>query len=160
MKYIKTSFGILLALSVLLVSGFASVSAAPVGVVWTTSSGASSPIDIEFEMGETVYIFWTINDTSVNVDIEITDNDGNNLAWVATNRAYSNQPVTWVTNSEGRFYVNVYEHETGAQIGTTYLICASTFNVTVVPESMLGAVAAIGAAFGAFGLVKYRKIKI
>ncbi|MDT8782038.1 MAG: hypothetical protein IAX22_05255 [Candidatus Bathyarchaeota archaeon] len=162
MKFLIKPLIIVITLSALIFSGLSSVNATPTGAVWTTSSGASSPINTVFKVGDTVYIFWHIDVNPVNVDIIISEdqNGDHPVATVVTNRAYDNQPVEWTAAFEGKYYVIVYDHTTHEQLNSAAIICSSTLQITVVPESLLGAVTAIGAAFGTFGFLKYRKSKL
>jgi len=111
------------------------------GTVWTTD-GSGTP-KITFNPGETIYIHWVANG---NVNIRLSHKaSGLDHEWL-------NQPPSGVIGHVPTKGTGYYTIEcTGAQskeiaVGTVF----------VIPELVLGTVAALIASFGAFRLMKLK----
>ncbi|XES78349.1 MAG: hypothetical protein ACBZ72_05600 [Candidatus Bathyarchaeia archaeon] len=104
----------------------------------------------QFNHGETVYVklVSTAPDGSV-ADITILDSDGNVVAgpWMAQSAGSIN---SFVPPTSGYYFVNV----NGQPVFT--IAVATLF---VLPESVFGTLAAVGAAFAAFGTIAIVKKK-
>jgi len=84
------------------------------------------------------------------VTINIADSDLNLVATVATDIAEPS-PQTWVAGPAGEYWVWGWAANGNQKVPVT------SSSLSVVPESALGALAIFGAAFAAFGIVKYKK---
>lgn len=164
-KIVATITLSLLIITALSAVGFAAaITQAPTAThVTLVITDTNDNLRTEFAASEQIKLTWTASinpppttPTDVIVDIEIRlDDEYETLKW-----SYYGAPgvgtVTIDPLEPGSYTVKVIgvNGYTGAQktIGVDGLF--------VVPESILGTLAVIGAGFAAFGLVKYKKLKL
>lgn len=82
--------------------------------------------------------------------INIADSDLNLVATVATDIT-GPSPQTWIAGPAGEYWVWVWDANGNQKVPVT------SSSLSVVPESVLGALAMFGAIFTAFGIVKCKK---
>ena len=116
--------------------------------VWTTD--ADNVKTNQFSVGQTVLIWWNPNPSNSEVDITIFDSQENVVAGPYFNQAPNVQPIVFVPEEQGYYFVYV----NGQPVFT---IASATF--FVVPEAAIGALAALGAGLAAFGIVKLKPKK-
>jgi hypothetical protein len=175
MKKFKKYSLLAIALSMLIIGSAANVTAAPPGgTIWTNDdiNNAGDRV-FEFSPGDNVYIFWETSEpdtTTWTIELKATDLFTATIATLATGKTESQQPVIWIAgdnNGDGVFdgtdnfipntryyFVLIKEGDATCQINSEVIAVSSAF---VVPEFLLGTLAALGAAFAAFAIVKIKK---
>jgi hypothetical protein len=158
----------ILMLSSFMVTVASAATAITVGSIWADSQ-LNDPNQLykisQAYVGQRVYIYWdTVNPTSGTVDItvETYDQYGDYVSTitVGTSLTPSQSGTTEasfvVPNVPGGVcYVGLNGRSTRIQVASV--------SIFVLPESSLGALALLGASFGAFGaigVVKYRRAKL
>jgi hypothetical protein len=159
----KSAIGIMFVLIIISLASVSMVGAQqvppPYGFVFTTT--ASGAYSINFIVGQQVHINWMAGSTNT-VNIYVTYQTETGAIFPLANDDGIDVPQTslngiiyFVPDQPGYYYI----HLMGAYGGdTTYQI--STAQVLVAPESVFGALSAIGAGVAAFGtvaIVKKRK---
>jgi hypothetical protein len=127
--------------------GLACAGTANTASVWTTDS--NNVTKNQFLATDTILIWWHVNPPGTTVDIKVVDSANNVVAGPFLNQVTSSQPITIGPLPQG--YYTVF-----ANGQPQFDIATATF--FVVPESIFGGLAALGAGFAAFGLVKMKKI--
>ncbi len=118
---------------------------ATVGNVWTTDVNGN--IKLQFNLGETVYVHWSANGI---VNIVANGPSGFDQQWLGQS-GNPGAPITY-TPAQGVGYYSITC--TGAE---TKMIAYGT--IFVVPQLPMGILAAIGACFTAFGIMKFRQAR-
>ena len=164
MKYSIKLLVMLIMLSLMAISGpltvVAQTETPDTSTVWTTGvDDPDAPWKSIFVIGETVYIFYTVNPVGP-VDIYIEDAAYNKLYTVVLGTTAGK--AQWVVPDELeddvqiQLFVAAYKAD-GTVERRVFSTC--TITITVVPEATMGAIGLIAAAFTGFGLVYYRKNK-
>lgn len=178
MKNTKRYSLLAIALSMLIIGSAAPAMAdSPGGTIWTNDDEYNVlPKVYEFAPGETVYIFWDTSDddtTTWTIELKKDSPFTATILTLATGKTESQAPVTWIAgdnNGNGvldeaddfvpntRYYfVLIKEGNPTFQISSEVIAVSSAF---VIPEFLLGTLAALGAAFSAFAIVKLKKTTI
>jgi hypothetical protein len=133
---------------------------APYGFVYTTT--AANVPSINFLVGQEVHINWAVGSSStVNIQVTYQSLTGavvplaNWETGIGVPQSSFNGQIFFVPTQAGTYYVHLLGSAGGA---TTYEI--TTASVFVAPESVFGALSAIGAGVAAFGtvaIIKKRK---
>lgn len=174
MKKLRKYSLLSIALSILIIGSAATVMAAPPGgTIWTNDdiNDDGDPV-FGFSPGQNVYIFWdtSYDDATYTIELKATDLFTPTIATLATGKTESQAPVIWIAgdnNGDGVFdeldnfvantryyFVLIKEGDPTVQISSEVIAVSSAF---VVPEFLLGTLAALGAGFAAFALVKIKK---
>lgn len=174
MKKVKNYSLLVLALSMLIIGSAVTVMAAPPGgTIWTNDdeNDAGDPV-FQFGPGENVYIFWdtSFDDATFTIELKATDLFTPTIATLATGKTESQAPVIWIAgdnNGDGVFdetdnfvpntryyFVLIKEGDAAVQINSEVIAVSSAF---VIPEFLLGTLAALGAGFAAFAFLKIKK---
>ena len=123
------------------------------GSLWTTSDALGQVHTAVFDVGDTVYIWWSTT-PSVPVEIEIYDSWGSQVANLGSYTSPPPPAATWTPTAEGVYAIVIP--------GSTIIGYIAAGSILVVPESVLGTVMATVAgfaAFGAIGLVKHNRAR-
>lgn len=155
---------VLCAIAFILSLSIANVQANPTGTAGSVSSAwaGQNPTDYTgvVPLGSTVHIYWTgvQNPTTGTVVITVIDPNGafvTNFAGHAWGPSDSGTP-SFTASMVGNYYI-VFDGWPSYHLFTTVVAGISVF---VVPESVFGTLAAVGAGFAAFATVNiYRKRK-
>ena len=129
----------------------------PIGNVYTTSVNDSTATTVlQFNAGQTVYIWFTFTQGGTQ-DIAIYSNAACTALVNDYGQKASPGGVTFVipnnTPAGTNYWIRIQDVPNSYQISVT--------SITVLPEvAVFGSIAALGAGFAAFGLVKMKRIKI
>jgi hypothetical protein len=118
--------------------------------VWTTASSvSSSPHQLQFNPGETVYIWWDSLPSGSTVDITVTPPGAPYVSPIVFyGKVVGDAPVSFIATSPGVWTVNC----TGAD-----LLSVSVSTLFVVPESVLGTLIALAAGFAGVAVIMLTK---
>lgn len=120
---------------------------------WTSASNTNPyPIQATFNVGDTVYIYWTpYNPSTGNVDINIYSPDetpGSSTPYSSfIDQSPSSAPVSFVPNAPGTWVVTC----------NGYSATVTVTPVFVMPESILGTLSLMVASFAAFAVFTIKK---
>jgi hypothetical protein len=113
----------------------------------TTTDSASNP-KTDFNPGDTVYVHWTANG---NINITVYYETAPNT-YIKDGESWTNQASSGVVSFVPQHGAGYYEINcTGAAAKNI-----AVSSIQVVPEFIFGTIAAVGAAFAAFGIFKIR----
>jgi hypothetical protein len=143
----------LLALSLLALFAFGLICTASAGNATTASVWTTDINNVkmnQFNVGQTVWIWWHASPVGTTVDIKVVDSANNVVAGPLVNQVAGNQPIVFVPPAAGYYFVL-------ANGQPVFSIATATF--FAVPESVFGTVAALGAGFAAFGLLRWKMKK-
>jgi hypothetical protein len=143
----------LLALSLISLFAFgllctASAGTANTASVWTTD--VNNVKMNQFNVGQTVWIWWHVSPLGTTVDITVVDQNNVVMLGPLVNQVVGNQPIVFVPPAAGYYTVL-------ANGQPAFVIATATF--FAVPESVFGTIAALGAGFAAFGLLRWKMKK-
>lgn len=122
---------------------------------WTSSSSSNPyPIQVTFNVGDTVYVYWTpYNPSTGDVDVNVYSPD--QTPGVSTpycsfiDQSPSSSPVSFVPDVAGTWVVTCNGYSATVTVTPVY--------VFPLPESVLGTLSAIGACFAAFAVFTIKK---
>ncbi len=141
-----------------LILGTSLASALPLATtasVHNKDNSAGTGLDItECSVGTHIWVFWTQSPANTEVEIQAFDPDGNTIVDVSHLTASQSGSIDFSITAVGVYYVQVV----GAYNKVLHSASIASATIFVLPESIFGTLAAIGAGFAAFGTVKvYRK---
>jgi hypothetical protein len=102
--------------------------------------------------GQQIWVFWTQSPLSTVVEVKVQFQDGTTVIDQTNLQASASGTPTFTVTQSGTYYVMIL----GAYniiLGTKTVASATIF---AMPESVFGALAAVGAGFAAFAVVKIR----
>lgn len=123
------------------------------GSVWTSDTNDPNNHVSDFIVGEQVYIFWStaIGSTpggTVNIEVINADTDVTVYTFAGGPFTMAQQPKIWVPTEPGNYMIIL-----NGQFASRPIAVATVF---VAPESIFGALTAIGACFAGFVVFKKR----
>jgi hypothetical protein len=104
----------------------------------------------QFNVGETMHIYWNDDPPGSTVDINVTNSVGTVLASWTNQPESANGTLAYTFSSPGYYFIDCG----GAPV---FPIAVAT--IFVIPESVLGTLTVLGVGFAAYGLVKMRHAK-
>ena len=121
--------------------------------LWTQNANGQQTQD--FNLGQTVYIFFdNLQPSGSSIDVIVYDAN-HNVVFSALSQIQSDSPIDgWTPASAGSYYIYVNGALAWGPIAVQ--------NVFVAPESPIGALMAIimcFSAFAAFGTIKFRRLR-
>jgi hypothetical protein len=130
------------------------------GSVWTSNVNNPNVHVNSFVVGQSIYIFWStelngVTGGTVNIAIYNVDTDAEVYVFPGGPFTLNEQPKIWVPTEPGTYQIVLN--------GKFLTRPVAVATVLVAPESVFGALSAVGAgvaAFGAFAVIKKRKSSI
>jgi hypothetical protein len=166
MRQIKSAISVVLGLLIFTsVIGLVSADGATRGFVWTTIDGDDDNWETDFLVYQNIYINWIARPSLSTVDISVTFQDLSDVPLLNVGPPEQSETGDALLQAESGtiFFVPTQPGKYTIHMEGYADIEIAVATVLVAPESVFGALSAVGAgvaAFGAFAVIKKRKSSI